>query len=81
VRVPPRVPMLMTGRSDSVVRDAVSTCRYKTPDDKPVNQFGFGERALNKADALKVRGKGSERRRTHSLESLKPAHPLSYSGP
>jgi inorganic pyrophosphatase len=29
---------------------------YKTPDDKPVNAFGFGERALPKADALKVGG-------------------------
>lgn len=28
---------------------------YKTPDDKPVNEFGFGEKALPKADALKVR--------------------------
>lgn len=28
---------------------------YKTPDDKPINAFGFGERALPKADALKVR--------------------------
>lgn len=27
---------------------------YKTPDDKPINAFGFGERALPKADALKV---------------------------
>jgi len=27
---------------------------YKTPDDKPVNGFGHGERALNKADAVKV---------------------------
>jgi len=27
---------------------------YKTPDDKPVNAFGFGEKALPKADALKV---------------------------
>jgi len=27
---------------------------YKTPDDKPINAFGFGERALPKADALQV---------------------------
>ncbi|GAB5356953.1 hypothetical protein AAMO2058_000332400 [Amorphochlora amoebiformis] len=27
---------------------------YKTPDDKPVNSFGHGEKALPKADALKV---------------------------
>lgn len=27
---------------------------YKTPDDKPINAFGFDERALPKADALKV---------------------------
>lgn len=31
---------------------------YKTPDDKPVNEFGFGEKALPKADALKVGGAG-----------------------
>ena len=31
---------------------------YKTPDDKPVNEFGFGEKALPKADALKVGGWG-----------------------
>jgi len=27
---------------------------YKTPDDKPVNGFGHGEKALGKADAVKV---------------------------
>ncbi|CAM9132202.1 unnamed protein product, partial [Phaeothamnion confervicola] len=27
---------------------------YKTPDDKPINEFGFGERALTKAETLKV---------------------------
>lgn len=27
---------------------------YKTPDGKPVNEFGFGEKALAKAEALKV---------------------------
>lgn len=27
---------------------------YKTPDDKPINAFGFGEKYLNKAEAEKV---------------------------
>jgi len=27
---------------------------YKTPDGKPINGFGFGEKALNKAETLKV---------------------------
>lgn len=29
-------------------------CRYKTPDDKPLNAFGYNEKALDKAHALKV---------------------------
>lgn len=29
---------------------------YKTPDGKPINAFGFGEKALNKAETLKVGG-------------------------
>lgn len=29
--------------------------RYKTPDDKPLNAFGFGEKALDKKHALEVR--------------------------
>lgn len=33
---------------------------YKTPDDKPINAFGFGERALAKADALKVGRRGRD---------------------
>jgi len=33
---------------------------YKTPDDKPINAFGFGERALPKADALKLGVGGRE---------------------
>ena len=28
--------------------------RYKTPDDKPLNEFGFGEKFLNAAEAKKV---------------------------
>jgi inorganic pyrophosphatase len=27
---------------------------YKTPDDKPLNRFGFGEKVLNRAKALEV---------------------------
>ncbi|CAM9458299.1 unnamed protein product [Ascophyllum nodosum] len=27
---------------------------YKTPDDKPLNNFGFGEKALGKAETLKI---------------------------
>lgn len=33
----------------------VVTIRYKTPDDKPLNAFGFGEKALDKKHALEVR--------------------------
>jgi hypothetical protein len=32
----------------------VNGYRYKTPDGKPLNAFGFGERSLNKAETLKV---------------------------
>ncbi|CAM9165089.1 unnamed protein product [Pylaiella littoralis] len=27
---------------------------YKTPDDKPLNEFGFGEKALGKAETMKI---------------------------
>lgn len=32
----------------------LGSCRYKTPDEKPLNQFGFDEKYLNASEAKRV---------------------------